>query len=493
VSESPTATSASHIGTEQWQSFEMRMRRRRAERCLLRASVALEAEFLDDAWEALDEAARLSPDDPEVAELLARLAEASTASPSAPAIDGEPSDPVAPVDREELEIFSSIDFQAARDLSLQDSVAAHADVVAVTDVPPRTKSGGRAGLAVAAALLLTVAGASWYGVERSGVLKRFGAGAGDVRSPVVTLTGSPTAPVREEPRAQETASSSPTDAPPAIVSTPREELGDAGDRPAANAGDAGLVAAPLAPVTTERERDGARATESEREDASATTGIKLDDAPGRRVSESVADPPAQPRRLADTLLPEREQRGAAPVADLPAAATGPVAAASPTPLTLPAAPPLAPPDSIPAPTSYLPPPAPVAAAETPVTPDPTASAPAGAPAAGAQPVDRERLVRAALTQYENAYTTLNAAAASAVWPSVDRRALARAFDDLASQTVTLGRCDVQMGSGSARVECAGNASWTPKVGGGTQTAQRRWHFELRESGGAWVIVRARVQ
>ena len=34
---------SSHTATHQWQSFEFRMRHRRAERCLLRAEMALEA------------------------------------------------------------------------------------------------------------------------------------------------------------------------------------------------------------------------------------------------------------------------------------------------------------------------------------------------------------------------------------------------------------------------------------------------------------------
>ena len=40
---------ASHTATHEWQSFEMRMRRRRAERCVVRAEVALDAGFEEDA------------------------------------------------------------------------------------------------------------------------------------------------------------------------------------------------------------------------------------------------------------------------------------------------------------------------------------------------------------------------------------------------------------------------------------------------------------
>jgi hypothetical protein len=50
-----------HTATGEWQSFELRMRRRRAERLTLRAEVALDAGFPEDARGFLDEARRLAP------------------------------------------------------------------------------------------------------------------------------------------------------------------------------------------------------------------------------------------------------------------------------------------------------------------------------------------------------------------------------------------------------------------------------------------------
>src|SRR5687767_13031732 len=70
---------SSHTATHQWQSFEFRMRHRRAERCVLRAEMALEAGFEEDAREALDEAARLNSENPKLAALRAEL-DARTAS-----------------------------------------------------------------------------------------------------------------------------------------------------------------------------------------------------------------------------------------------------------------------------------------------------------------------------------------------------------------------------------------------------------------------------
>ena len=117
--------------------------------------------------------------------------------------------------------------------------------------------------------------------------------------------------------------------------------------------------------------------------------------------------------------------------------------------------------------------------------------PADVPSPPAPSADaEERLVRAVLGRYESAYSRLDPAAAGAVWPSVDRRALARAFEGLSTQTVRLGRCDVRLTGGSARAECEGTAEWSPKVGGGVQSDARRWRFELQRTGNDWQIVSA---
>jgi hypothetical protein len=102
----------------------------------------------------------------------------------------------------------------------------------------------------------------------------------------------------------------------------------------------------------------------------------------------------------------------------------------------------------------------------------------------------EQNVRAVLGRYESAYSRLDAAAAASVWPGVNQRALANAFDGLAGQTISLGQCDIRVAGTTARAECSGNARWTPKVGGGAQSAQRQWRFELRNAGGNWLITQA---
>lgn len=62
-----------HTSTGEWQSFEVRMRHRRAERLLLRAEAAAEAGFIDEARTALDEVRALVPRLPGLAETEARI------------------------------------------------------------------------------------------------------------------------------------------------------------------------------------------------------------------------------------------------------------------------------------------------------------------------------------------------------------------------------------------------------------------------------------
>lgn len=71
----------------------MRMRRRRADRCLVRASAALDADVPEIAQQLLEEARMLHPTHPELQEVEERLvAAASTPAAAAPARDRPLSD-----------------------------------------------------------------------------------------------------------------------------------------------------------------------------------------------------------------------------------------------------------------------------------------------------------------------------------------------------------------------------------------------------------------
>ena len=102
-------------------------------------------------------------------------------------------------------------------------------------------------------------------------------------------------------------------------------------------------------------------------------------------------------------------------------------------------------------------------------------------------------IRSLLSRYETAYNRLDAKAASSVWPSVNQVALGRAFNGLISQRVSLGLCDITVIGDIAGASCAGKARWEPKVGGGLQTADRYWKFNLRKTDEGWRIQEIQVR
>lgn len=356
------------IGDE-WLSFELRMRKRRLAKCLLRADLALEDGNVEDARAALDEASQLEPASTEAAVLRERLNVMQ--SPSA--------------------------------------------VLALT--PHRSR---RIRIAYGSGLLLLAAAGVTFGV-------------------------------RDWTSAQ---------APPAVT-----------------------TAAAVEP------------------DAATSTGIpgpKPDSARLLIVQESVTVPEAAPRIIED---PARLPVPGPPIADAEPQSQPVVRAANR--FTAAAPPPVTPEVRSELPIEALPErsvtPPPIRAAEPPPPePDPIApntspraeSSPVPAEAAAASPPRDESIVRAVLQRYEVAYSRLDATAASIVWPGVNKGALARAFEGLASQHVSLGSCDVAVNGPAARATCSGSATWEPKIGGGVRTEARQWNFELRKKGSAWQIERA---
>jgi hypothetical protein len=115
-------------------------------------------------------------------------------------------------------------------------------------------------------------------------------------------------------------------------------------------------------------------------------------------------------------------------------------------------------------------------------------------AAAVAPVRREEtLVSSVLDRYARAYDALDASAAREVWPSVDERALARAFAGLESQNVAFNDCNIDVRGATANASCRGLASYVGKVGSGQlRTEPRQWTFELRRDGEAWKIESAQT-
>lgn len=408
------------------------MRRRRIQRCVVRATIALEEGLLDQAQAAIDEALSLDPQDDAARQVAERISIAAAAPPV----------PTASVAAESV-VFETAD--------------------AVVEFPEAAPRGSRWRAFAAAVLVTMLAGASgwyWARAARWQPGARIASTAAETRTPGGVSTPAGGSIVDPSPDVQ------PPD--PSAVPAP--------GRPAPR--DSVTIATQVATVV-------------------ATTG----DAPGPPGDVERAPSAAAERVVPQTLVSAADSGSSStppPAVDAASAAnavnTGPAPAlrdiaVSPAP-ALPDAP--APPPPVPAPPAADPSPASALAAGSPIsagTPLPASIAPASDPA----DVTGERAVRAALSRYESAYSQLDAAAAGAVWPSVDRRALTRAFAGLASQTIRLSRCDVRVNGPTAQADCTGNAQWTPKVGGGSQSAARRWRFELRQTGSAWEIVSANAR
>ncbi len=106
------------------------------------------------------------------------------------------------------------------------------------------------------------------------------------------------------------------------------------------------------------------------------------------------------------------------------------------------------------------------------------------PAAGVEATS----VRRVLNAYAHAYDRLDALAASALWPGVDRPALSRVFDSVSSQRVTLTRCDITISGERATAQCAGVIEFIPRVGDPSpQSRNIDWTFDLNRSSGQWGI------
>jgi hypothetical protein len=131
---------------------------------------------------------------------------------------------------------------------------------------------------------------------------------------------------------------------------------------------------------------------------------------------------------------------------------------------------------------------------SPVTTAPPASTPAPTPAyASVAPVaaSENTRVAAVLNQYATAYGQLNAAAVRSIWPSVDERALARAFSNLSSQSMSFDNCDVNVTGPTAHASCRGRASYVVKVGSQERHDEPRTvRFDLKRDGDAWKIMKA---
>jgi tetratricopeptide (TPR) repeat protein len=122
----------------------------------------------------------------------------------------------------------------------------------------------------------------------------------------------------------------------------------------------------------------------------------------------------------------------------------------------------------------------------------TAGPPVAATTPTRPPGDQEQ-VEDALQRYRRAYGRLNVQSAEAVYPTVNRVALARAFDSLESQSLTFDSCDIEIRDTLARAVCHGTTHYVPKVGSRYPHIEPLvWSFELRKSDDSWTIFYAKA-
>jgi hypothetical protein len=390
-----------HTSTDQWQSFEGRMRRRRAERLVLRADVAADAGCLDEAREALEEARKLVPT-------------------------------LHELDRIQRKIETPI----ARPVTIEAVAPSVAQPVVIEEeAAPTPEAHGARKIVVAAAAIAFLAGGA-------GVLV------------YVTSRAHPLQPTQEFRDAVQLIAA--PDASPAVARTP--DAATAAPPPTPADLEPPLVSVPV-PVPV------------------STTGSGADSAEAARYVQ----PPERAIDRSPRIVPASLNSSAG----MPASIPSPSAVAAPPAVSdTPAAPAL---ERVGARDTSE-------ALKPPTIATDTLTATPGLAAAPEPVVSQDALVRAALDRYAAAYSALDADAAQRVWPGVNRAALSRAFESLASQRVSLGSCNIDVSGATAQARCAGSTTWQPKVGSGeTKTDRRAWTFGLARSAGGWEIVSARVQ
>lgn len=131
---------------------------------------------------------------------------------------------------------------------------------------------------------------------------------------------------------------------------------------------------------------------------------------------------------------------------------------------------------------------------TPGTAPPPASAPtpvsttvAPSPESSTRAADINA-VESLLGRYRWAFNNLDASSVEGVWPSVNTKALSRAFGQIESQEFAFDRCVTQFRIAWAIATCSGRATYVPRIGQGVPRVEaKRWTFTLEKLSRGWVI------
>ena len=122
------------------------------------------------------------------------------------------------------------------------------------------------------------------------------------------------------------------------------------------------------------------------------------------------------------------------------------------------------------------------------TPDVPSLAIAAAPVAPRNSTSETGAIQVVLGRYRTAFSNLDAGAATAVWPTVDAKALQRAFERLERQNLTFDTCQIAVKEARAVASCGGTARYVSRVGNRSRHDERlKWEFNLRKVDDAWLI------
>ena len=422
-----------------WATFEARVRGRRFARCVERAHAAIDSGDLDSARDAVHEAQALMPDAPEISELEARIASRPTA----------------------------------------------VDIPSFSEMPPMEADPGWPRVIGAMAVLLVLFGLFGFGLAQLYFTR-----------PAQQLLSVGSSPVDDELIAVKDKAKREK-----VADLHRPEPARQAAAPEASAPTSGVITTPAPKPTAQTLASGvattpapkpAQPTPESRRAMTAQDTPARPTAPQARLGSTPSETSVRPRPSAPTTTPSTTTTRQA--------SEPPVTSASPPPLVRPPERSTTATDNAPA--SVATPPAPPAPAPTPAVAE--TSSPPLKPLDSPVPASRETLsagsradesarIRSVLMRYESAYNRLDASAASSIWPGVDEAALDRAFKGLLSQRVSLGLCDITVVGDIGGASCVGKARWEPRVGGGVQSADRHWTFNLRKSGDAWKIEQIRVR
>jgi hypothetical protein len=427
-------------GSAGWAAFEARMRERRFARCVERANAGLEAGTLEEVRDALDEARILCPDAPEIVELERRIAALPSPSAVVFSYDAPVQEPPAGWLRVAgamcilVLLFGLFGFGLAQ-LYLSEPVRLLSlDLSKRSDAPELLEPPSASAAATGA--------------------------AAETRAPAVSSpapeTAAPTTPTTAAPPATTRAAAGPTP----IATAPAPAAPKRVPPSPSPIGTSSIPSRSMsAPVVRPETRTPAAST------------------PAASAQRKVEPPAVSAQRNVEPPAVSARRDGESPAAAPPPPAPPPPAASEPPAVTA---------ASRPAPVTD-----PVLPLGSPVL-SPSAAAPRVVPAAMSRE-DESAQIRSVLSRYETAYNKLDAAAATNVYPGVDRAALDRAFKGLISQRVSLGLCDITVIGDVGGASCAGKARWEPRIGGGLQTADRYWTFNLRKGHEGWRIEQIRVR